>query len=83
MIRLPMAPTVRTTPLLAFLALLSTAGCVEKVANRCPDSPAPACMSGTVCTTDPARGCQVCRCDTPYEVPPSQPPQGAPQPVGH
>ncbi len=66
---------------IATLASVLT-GCAENVANRCPDSPAPRCVSGTVCQTDPARGCQVCRCDTPYLVPESQPPQGAPQPVG-
>ncbi len=71
-----------TARLLVVGWLLSLAGCVDNVGNRCPGSSAPACMSGTVCTTDPARGCQVCRCDTPYEVPPNQPPQGAPQPVG-
>ncbi|HTQ41611.1 MAG TPA: hypothetical protein VMI75_02565 [Polyangiaceae bacterium] len=74
---------MRIARLLVIGCLLPALGCVEaKVDNRCPGSPAPACMSGTVCTTDPARGCQVCRCDTPYEVPPSQPPQGMPQPVG-
>lgn len=76
-----MAP-MWTARLLVTGCLLSLVGCVDKVGNRCPGSPAPACMSGTVCATDPARGCQVCRCDTPYEVPPNQPPQGAPQPVG-
>lgn len=68
--------------LLLIGCLLPAIACVEKNANRCPGSPAPSCLSGTVCTTDPARGCQVCRCDTPYEVPPNQPPQGAPQPIG-
>jgi ketosteroid isomerase-like protein len=57
------------------------AGCAERVANRCPDTAAPKCMTGTVCAMDESRGCQVCRCDTPYMVPESQPPQGMPQPM--
>ena len=66
--------------LVASLALL-LAGCAETIANRCPDSPAPRCLSGTVCENDPARGCQVCRCATPAYVPVAQPPQGPPQPI--
>jgi hypothetical protein len=57
------------------------ASCVENVANRCPGTTAPTCMAGTICEEDANRGCQVCRCQTPYIVPETQPPQGAPQPL--
>jgi hypothetical protein len=73
---------MRIPRLFAAVAFLPTLACAEPIANRCPDSRATGCMAGTVCTTDPVRGCQVCRCSTPYEVPPTQPPQGAPQPLG-
>jgi hypothetical protein len=68
--------------LAALIFSVLAAGCAETIANRCPDSPAPRCLSGTVCQEDHARGCQVCRCDTPYLVPESQPPQGSPTPIG-
>jgi hypothetical protein len=71
----------RVAAALAALALSTLAACAENVANRCPDTPAPHCLSGTVCENDPTRGCQVCRCQTPYQVPESQPPQGPPQPL--
>jgi hypothetical protein len=67
--------------LLSLVATTTLTACADKVANQCPNSPAPTCLSGTVCATDPARGCQVCRCETPYYVPESQPPQGSPQPL--
>jgi hypothetical protein len=63
------------------LALLLLSACAENVANRCPGTPAPTCLSGTICEEDAARGCQVCRCQTPYVVPENQPPQGSPQPL--
>jgi len=70
---------LKLAPLAAMAVLLLA--CAENVANRCPGTPAPRCLSGTICEQDPARGCQVCRCETPYLVPESQPPQGAPQPL--
>ena len=64
----------------ALLALLLAAGCADKIANQCPNTPALHCLAGTVCENDPTRGCQVCRCASPGYVPVTQPPQGAPEP---
>ncbi len=66
---------------IAALSLVAVAGCAENVANRCPGTTPPRCLSDMVCEEDKDRGCQVCRCATPYEVPLAQPPQGAPQPL--
>jgi hypothetical protein len=61
--------------------VLVTSGCAENVANRCPGTTVPRCLSGLVCEEDKDRGCQVCRCETPYQVPVTQAPQGSPQPL--
>jgi hypothetical protein len=61
--------------------LVASAGCAENVANRCPGTTPPRCLSDVICEEDKDRGCQVCRCGTPYEIPVTQPPQGAPQPL--
>jgi hypothetical protein len=57
------------------------AGCNPPVANRCPGTPAPQCLTDLVCENDPSRGCQVCRCASPGFSPITQP-QGAPAPGG-
>jgi hypothetical protein len=51
------------------LLACATAGCAERVANPCPGSEVPRCMTKLVCVTDDARGCQTCRCDAPAYVP--------------
>jgi hypothetical protein len=60
------------------------ASCAENNAQTkamCPGMAKPVCIAGVVCDEDKERGCQVCRCEAPYNVPASQPPQGAPQPL--
>jgi hypothetical protein len=58
------------------LGALSLASCVVKTANMCPDTTPPRCLTDPVCTTDPSRGCQVCRCGEPAYVPIEQKPPG-------
>ena len=63
------------------LTAMTLGACAQRVANPCPDSQDTHCITNVVCAPDSARGCQMCRCETPYEVPMSQPPQGPPQPL--
>ncbi len=60
------------------------AACAEHNAQTkalCPGMSQPRCISGVICEHDTARDCEVCRCESPYLVPESQPPQGMPQPI--
>jgi len=69
---------------LALIASITAIACVENSAQTkamCPGMAKPRCIAGVVCDYDKDRACEVCRCESPYNVPVTQAPQGAPQPL--
>jgi hypothetical protein len=66
--------------LLASLVTALVAGCAENVANTCPGTTVPRCLTGLSCAEDPNRGCQICQCKPPAYVPLEAAPVGGPPP---